>query len=118
MAAERVELVTRRAGETAATRWESTGDGTYTIEETEKPGRGTSITLHLKPEDKENGMDDFSDRWVVSRVVRRYSDFVSYPIILKAEKDPEIEDLAKEKETGEKPVMPLEEKVLNSMKPI
>src|SRR5436305_4056694 len=63
-------------------------------------------------------MDDFSDRWVVSRVVRRYSDFVSYPIILKAEKDPEIEDLAKEKETGEKPVMPLEEKVLNSMKPI
>jgi len=121
MAADRVELVTRRAGDAgdnAATRWESTGDGTYTIEETEKPGRGTSITLHLKPEDKENGVDDFSDRWVVSRIVRRYSDFVSYPIILKAEKDPEIEDLAKEKETGEKPVMPYEEKVLNSMKPI
>jgi len=118
MAAERVELVTRRAGDTEATRWVSTGDGTYTIEEGEKAGRGTSITLHLKPEDKENGVDDFSDRWVVSRIVRRYSDFVSYPIILKAEKDPEIEDLAKEKETGEKPVMPLEEKVLNSMKPI
>jgi molecular chaperone HtpG len=118
MAAERVILVTRRTGETAATRWESTGDGTYTIEETEKPRRGTSITLHLKPEDKENGVDDFSDRWVISRIVRRYSDFVNYPIILKAEKDPEIEDLAKEKETGEKPVMPLEEKVLNSMKPI
>ncbi len=118
MAAERVELVTRRAGETAATRWESTGDGTYTVEETEKPDRGTSITLHLKPEDKENGVDDFSDRWVVSRIVRRYSDFVGYPIVLKAEKDPEIEDLAKERETGEKPQMPLEEKVLNSMKPI
>jgi molecular chaperone HtpG len=118
MAAERVELVTRRAGETAATRWESTGDGTYTIEETESPRRGTSITLHLKPEDKDNGVDDFSDRWVVSRIVHRYSDFVSYPIILTAEKDPEIEDLAKEKETGEKPEMPLEEKVLNSMKPI
>ncbi|HEX9944199.1 MAG TPA: molecular chaperone HtpG [Thermoanaerobaculia bacterium] len=118
MAADRVVLVTRRAGESPATRWESTGDGTYTIEETEKPGRGTSITLHLKPEDKENGLDEFSDRWVISRIVRRYSDFVSYPIILKAEKDPEIEDLAKEKETGEKPVMPLEEKVLNSMKPI
>ncbi|HEV2845502.1 MAG TPA: molecular chaperone HtpG, partial [Thermoanaerobaculia bacterium] len=118
MAAERVVLVTRRAGDTAATRWESTGDGTYTIEETEKPGRGTSITLYLKPEDKENGVDDFSDRWVVSRIVRRYSDFVGYPIVLKAEKDPEIEDLAKERETGEKPQMPLEEKVLNSMKPI
>jgi molecular chaperone HtpG len=118
MAADRVVLVTRRAGESPATRWESTGDGTYTIEEAEKPGRGTSITLYLKPEDRDNGLDDFSDRWVISRIVRRYSDFVSYPIILKAEKDPEIEDLAKEKETGEKPVMPLEEKVLNSMKPI
>ncbi|MFL6195843.1 MAG: molecular chaperone HtpG [Thermoanaerobaculia bacterium] len=118
MAAERVELVTRRAGEAAATRWESTGDGTYTIEEGEKASRGTKITLHLKPEDRDNGLDDFSDRWVISRIVRRYSDFVSYPIVLKAEKDPEIEDLAKEKETGEKPVMPLEEKVLNSMKPI
>ena len=118
MAAERVTLVTRRAGETAAIRWESTGDGTYTIEDAEKPGRGTTITLHLKPEDRDNGIDDFSDRWVISRIVRRYSDFVSYPIILKAEKDPEIEDLAKEKETGEKPEMPLEEKVLNSMKPI
>src|SRR5436309_10232693 len=121
MAAERVVLVTRRAGETAATRWESTGDGTYTVEdveETAKPGRGTSIALYLKPEDKDNGVDDYSDRWVISRIVRRYSDFVSYPIILKAEKDPEIEDLAKEKETGEKPVMPLEEKTLNTMKPI
>src|SRR5215218_5667917 len=118
MAAERVELVTRRAGEETATRWESTGDGTYTIEEGVKAGRGTAITLHLKPEDKDNGMDDFSDRWVVSRVVRRYSDFVIYPIVLRADKDPEIEDLAKEKETGEKPNMPLEEKVLNSMKPI
>ena len=50
-------------------------------------GRGTSVTLYLKAEDKENGLDDFSDRWVISRIVRRYSDFVSYPIILKAEKD-------------------------------
>jgi molecular chaperone HtpG len=118
MVSDRVELITRRAGEATATRWESTGDGTYTIEEAEPGARGTTIKLHLKPEDKENGLDDFSDRWVVSRVVRRYSDFVIYPIVLKAEKDPEIEDLAKEKETGEKPKMPMEEKVLNSMKPI
>jgi molecular chaperone HtpG len=118
MAAERVELVTRRAGEDNATRWESTGDGTYQISATERPGRGTTVKLHLKAEDKENGLEDFSDRWVISRIVRRYSDFVSYPIILRAEKDPEIEDLAKEKETGEKPKMAMEEKTLNSMKPI
>ena len=124
MAAERVVLVTRRAGEATATRWESTGDGTYQISEVpaepadQFPSRGTSVTLHLKPEDRDNGVEDWSDRWVISRIVRRYSDFVSYPIILKAEKDPEIEDLAKEKETGEKPKMALEEKVLNTMKPI
>ncbi|HYG63396.1 MAG TPA: molecular chaperone HtpG, partial [Thermoanaerobaculia bacterium] len=118
MAADKVELVTRRAGDTEATHWESTGDGTYRIVPAEKPGRGTSITLHLKPEDRDNGIDEFSDRWVVSRIVRRYSDFVGYPIVLTAEKDPEIEDLAKEKETGEKVKMPLEEKVLNSMQPI
>jgi molecular chaperone HtpG len=118
MAAESVELMTRRAGQEQATRWKSTGDGTYTVEDAEQAGRGTSITLHLKPEDRDNGIDEFSDRWVISRIVRRYSDFVSYPIVLTAEKDPEIEDLAKEKETGEKPKMPLEEKVLNSMKPI
>ncbi|MBV8201734.1 MAG: molecular chaperone HtpG, partial [Acidobacteria bacterium] len=121
MAAERVVLVTRRAGEPGATRWESTGDGTYQVAEVDAdqvPGRGTSVTLHLKPEDRDNGIEDWSDRWVISRIVRRYSDFVSYPIILTAEKDPEIEDLAKEKETGEKPKMPLEDKVLNTMKPI
>jgi molecular chaperone HtpG len=121
MAADRVELLTRRAGEDTATRWESNGDGTYQVSEAapeEQPGRGTSITLHLKAEDRDNGLEDWSDRWVISRIVRRYSDFVSYPIVLTAEKDPEIEDLAKEKETGEKPKMALEEKVLNSMKPI
>jgi molecular chaperone HtpG len=118
MAAERVELETRRAGESGGTRWESTGDGTYQIADAERASRGTTITLHLKPEDRDNGVEDWSDRWVISRIVRRYSDFVSYPIVLTAEKDPEIEDLAKEKETGEKPKMPLEEKVLNSMKPI
>ncbi|HEX2642487.1 MAG TPA: molecular chaperone HtpG [Thermoanaerobaculia bacterium] len=118
MAAEKVELVTRRAGETEAVHWESTGDGTYKIEPAGTAPRGTSIKLYLKPEDRENGMDDFSDRWVISRVVRRYSDFVGYPITLTAEKDPEIEDLAKERETGEKPQMPMEDKVLNSMKPL
>src|SRR5262249_23056533 len=73
MAAQRVELVTRRAGEETATRWESTGDGTYQISEGERAGRGTTVKLYLKPEDKDNGLEDFSDRWVISRILRRYS---------------------------------------------
>jgi molecular chaperone HtpG len=114
MGAERVVLVTRRAGDSQAWRWESTGDGTYQITEAERPGRGTSITLYLKPEDKENGLDDFSERWTLQRVVRRYSDFVTYPIILRTERD---EDLDK-KAMGEDIVPAMEDKTLNSMRPI
>ncbi len=122
MVSERVVLETRRAGEEGGTRWESTGDGTYTIGDLPTngegpPRRGTRITLHLKPVDRDNGVDDYADRWVISRIVRRYSDFVAYPIIVRAEKDPEIEDLAAE-EKGEKRPRTIEEKVLNSMKPI
>jgi len=114
MAADKVVLVTRRAGEDQAWRWESTGDGTYQLEEGEREGHGTTITLHLKPEDKENGLDDFAERWAIQRVVRRYSDFVTYPIILKAEND---EDLDK-KVMGEDVTVRVEDKTLNSMKPI
>ena len=118
MVAEKVTLLTRRAGETAATLWESTGDGFYTLEEARKDMRGTSITLHLKPVDEENGIEDFADRWILSRVVRRYSDFVSYPVIYRGEREP-VEDNfggAVEKETPA--VITIEDKVLNTMKPI
>ena len=100
MVADRVTLVTRRAGESDATQWDSTGDGTFTISVAAKFNRGTSITLHLKKFEEDAEVEDFTDKWVVSRIVKRYSDFVAYPIIYK-EKD------AKEPD-----------KPLNSMKPI
>src|SRR5712691_2875379 len=53
MVADRITLVTRRAGEETATRWESTGDG-YTIEDAERDSAGTTVTLHLKPKDEED----------------------------------------------------------------
>src|SRR5689334_2807511 len=58
MVADKVTLVTRRAGETTATKWESTGDGTYKISEEVRAGRGTTITLDLKPVDPDNGIED------------------------------------------------------------
>ena len=100
MVADRVTLVTRRAGESDATQWDSTGDGTFTISAAAKFNRGTSITLHLKKFEEDAEVEDFTDKWVISRIVKRYSDFVAYPIIYK-EKD------AKEPD-----------KPLNSMKPI
>ncbi len=100
MVAERVSLLPRRAGEDKATQWESTGDGSYTIADSRKLTRGTSITLHLKKFEEEDDVEDFTDKYVVSKIVRQYSDFVAYPIYYK-EKDGKQEDRA-----------------LNSMKPI
>src|SRR5712692_10442985 len=85
MVADRITLVTRRAGEETATRWESTGDGGYTIEDALRNGAGTTETLHLKPKDEEDGLRDYTEEQVLRDVVKKYSDFVTYPIRLKGE---------------------------------
>src|ERR1700752_3076895 len=100
MVADRVTLLTRRAGEDKATQWESAGDGTFTVAEASKFTRGTSITLHLKKFEEGSEIDDFGDKWVIERIVKRYSDFVAFPVIFKSH-DPKEAD-----------------KTLNSMKPI
>jgi molecular chaperone HtpG len=82
MVADSVTLVTRRAGESAATRWESSGDGAYTIAPTERETPGTTVTLTLKPADPEQGIHDYTAPTVLRRIVKRYSDFVGYPIRL------------------------------------
>lgn len=108
MAADKIVLVTRRAGQDTATRWESSGDGSYTISETEREAAGTTVTLHLKPEDTEQGVRDYTADHVIKEVVKRYSDFVTYPIRMQRWRD------------GEKPSDPkiLEDETLNSMKAI
>jgi molecular chaperone HtpG len=118
MVANKVTLVTRKAGETAATMWESTGDGGYRLGEAQRSGHGTTITLHLKPVDPEQGIEDFTDQWVLSRIVRRYSDFVAYPIICKIEREETERDESGSLKQGAQPTFVFEDKVLNSMKPI
>jgi molecular chaperone HtpG len=81
MVADRITLVTRRAGESTATRWESSGDG-YTLEDAERDTPGTTVTLHLKPADVEDGLKDYTDPFVLKDIVKRYSDFVAYPVKL------------------------------------
>jgi molecular chaperone HtpG len=80
MVADKVTLETRKAGEEHGTRWESAGDGSYTIEPTNRADHGTRITLHLKPADTEDGMQNYTQEWTVKSIVKKYSDFVSYPI--------------------------------------
>ncbi|MBS9533533.1 molecular chaperone HtpG [Mycobacterium sp. M1] len=80
MVADRVELLTRKAGESEAIRWESSGDGTYTIEAVEDAPQGTAITLHLKPVDTENELHDYTAEPVLRGLVKKYSDFIAWPI--------------------------------------
>ena len=118
MAADRVSLVTRRAGKKAATRWESTGDGQYSLTSAQRDGHGTTITLHLKEPDSAAGIEDYADQWVLSRIIKRYSDFVTYPIILKASREEmEQDEQGMPKKDGKMQTI-VEEKTVNSMKPI
>jgi molecular chaperone HtpG len=80
MVADRVVLVTRKAGAHAGVRWESTGEGTYTVAEAPDAPQGTAVTLHLKPEDTEDALHDYANPATVRSIVKRYSDFITWPI--------------------------------------
>ncbi|MET3803252.1 molecular chaperone HtpG [Nakamurella sp. UYEF19] len=84
MVADRVILVTRKAGSERGVRWESTGEGTYTVSELPDAPQGTAVTLHLKPEDTEDALQDFADPATVRTIVNRYSDFITWPIRMAA----------------------------------
>jgi molecular chaperone HtpG len=116
MVADRVQLVTRRAGESKATRWESAGDGAYTVDDDERELPGTTVTLHLKFEDDEHGVRDYADGQVVKEIVKRYSDFVGYPIRMKTWRTPSGN--GGEASTGAAAAKVLEDETLNSMKAI
>lgn len=80
--ADKVTLETRKAGLDAAqgVRWESKGEGDYTLETIEKPEHGTKITLHLR-----EGEDEFLDGWKLRSIIRKFSDHISLPILMKKE---------------------------------
>ncbi len=119
--AEKVTLLTKAAGENSAVRWESHGDGEFTITEAEKEGRGTVITLALKK--KEDGEQDFSDEWTIRNIVKQHSDFVACPIVMEVEKDEPIPEAEQLKDKDGKPIGETTRKVmkdetLNSMQAI
>jgi len=80
--ADRVTVETRRAGADAAdgVRWESTGEGDYTVEQVEKTSRGTDIVLHLR-----DGEEELLSSWKLKSIIRKYSDHISLPIEMKKE---------------------------------
>ena len=114
MVADKVELLTRKAGESDATRWESSGDGTYTIESIDDAPLGTSVTLHLKPEDAEDELHDYTAEWKIKNLVKKYSDFIAWPIRMEVvHTTPALE---KEGAEGGEETVTIETETLNSMK--
>jgi len=110
MVADKVELLTRKAGESEATKWESSGEGTYTIESVGGAAQGTSVTLHLKPEDSEDELHDYTAEWKIRSLVKKYSDFIAWPIRMQVEKrSPSTEE-------GGDELVTVETETLNSMK--
>ncbi len=109
MVASKVEVETRRVG-SPAVRWVSSGTGTYEIGECDRETRGTKITLHMN-----DAQTEFLESWRIDSIVRKYSDFVAYPIVLM----PDLSDPLPEKKEGDKeePKRP-DPRTLNSMKPI
>jgi molecular chaperone HtpG len=114
MVADKVELLTRKAGESEATRWESSGEATYTIESVDDAPLGTSVTLHLKPEDAEDELHDYTSEWKIRNLVKKYSDFIAWPIRMEVERrTPAPPEGGAE---GGEEVVTIETETLNSMK--
>ncbi len=118
---DKVTVLTRAAGEDKGVKWESEGDGAYTIEEIDRPFRGTSVILKLK--EHEEGESDFTDQWTLQSIIKKHSDFVRYPIVMDMEKQEPIPEEERIKDKDGKPVgeamrTVVKEETLNSMKAI
>ncbi len=122
MVASEVEVVSRRAGEDKASRWVSKGAGEFSLEDAEREEAGTTVKLTLKPVDGDDGVSDFCDEWVLRQTIKKYSDFVGYPIKLTIiEEATKSTDSEGEKSTTAGDGLPTRREIeapLNSMKAI
>jgi len=119
--ADKVRLDTKAPGDEKGVRWESDGKGDYTVQEIERENRGTSITLYLK--DPEDGDQNFTEDYTLQHIIKKHSDFVTYPVIMNLEKSEPIPENEIVKDSEGKPIGETYKKVrkdetLNSMKAI
>ncbi len=119
MVAEKVTIITRKAGEKQAVRWESAGDGSYSIEDCEKEERGTTIIITLgKDFYGSESEENYTDTYKIESLVKKYSDYVRYPIRMNFE----VEETPKDKDgkpiEGADKIKRTELRTLNSMQPL
>ncbi len=120
MVADKVTVVSKKYGEETACRWESSGTDGYTVTDCDKESVGTDVIMHLKADTDDEQYGEYLQPWKLQELVKKYSDYVRWPIVMDVER-------FEEKETGEvddegKPkkefVSVTEEKTVNTMVPI
>ena len=112
MVADKITVRTRQYGEVSASIWESEGAGGYRIGECEKESFGTEIVLHIKEDSEEERYSEFLDEYRLRGLVRKYSDYIRYPIKMEVTKRKPKENAENEYEEYK------EDEVLNSMIPL
>lgn len=120
MVADQVTLITKAPGAVKGVKWESTGDGQYTIEEIEQEKRGTMITLKLNAEycNPDKPEENFLNQYTIQRLVKKYSDYIRYPIKMDFTKEEKPTDKDGKEIKDAAPVVTVETRTLNSMTPL
>ena len=120
MVADKVTVISRRYGEETANRWESSGADGYTVTACEKDSAGTDVIMHLKADTDEDRYGEYLQSWKLQELVKKYSDYVRWPIVMDVERYEE-QETGETDENGEPKkeyVSVKEEKTVNSMVPI
>lgn len=110
MVSKNVKVISKSIDSDKAYVWESTGADGFSIEENERKENGTEIILYLKENAEEENYDEFLENYTIERLIKKYSDYISYPIIMQEEKT--------EKDKDDKETTTIEDKILNSRIPI
>lgn len=120
MVASRVDVTSKKYGEELAYRWSSDASDGYTIDEVAKDSHGTEIVLYLKDNSEDEDYDKYLSQYEIEGLIKKYSDYIRYPIEMEVEVQKEVDSEASEDEENKEPVYETvqETKTLNSMIPL
>ncbi|MBR1565411.1 MAG: molecular chaperone HtpG [Oscillospiraceae bacterium] len=120
MVADKVTVLTKKYGEEKGVKWESSGADGYTVTEIDRDSVGTEVIMHIKPDSEEEIYGSFLETWKLRALIKKYSDYVRWPIIMEVERSESYE--TEEKNDDGSPKMAYrtvkQEETINSMVPI
>ena len=120
MVSDKVTVISKAFGSDTAYKWESEGADGYTVTECEKDGVGTDVIMHIKPDDDNERYGDYLQAWKIMRLVKKYSDYIRWPIQMDIER-PEMKETGEKNDDGSpkyETVTTVERETINSQIPI